>query len=138
MIEFNGTFFIQLANFLVTLIALQFLLIKPVREQIASRKALTEGYLGDVEHFTQLAKEKISSYKSSLDHARQEAAVHRDALKDAGRQREQAVLAEAQAEAQEYIRQSRDNAAQQVKAAYADLQKQVPAYADQVVSKIIG
>ena len=138
MIEINSTIFIQLANFLITIVALNYLLIKPVREQIASRKALTEGYLGDVEHFTALAKEKISSYESSLDVARQEATVQRDALKDAGRQHEQTVLADAQAEAQEYIRQSRENVAKQVKAAYADLQKLVPGYADQVVSKIIG
>lgn len=136
-IELNFTFFIQLANFLVTLVVLNYLLIKPIREHIKNRKGLVEGYLHDVERFTASAQGKLDSYEKSLDEARSVAAVTRDQLKADAHQREHDLITTAQSDAQNFIRASKEETAKQAAKTLADLKKQIPAFADQVVSRIL-
>lgn len=137
-LDFNYTLLIQLANFLITLVVLNFLLIKPIREQIKQRKGLTDGFLNDISVFTSLAEEKLASYASELDKARQEAAATRDTQKNEGRSSEQAILQNAQQQAQQYLKESREKISAQVHAVEAELSGKIPAYAELVVSKILG
>ena len=69
MIDLDVTIFVQLANFLITLVVLNYLLIKPVRDQIAARSALTSGYASDIERFTSQAEEKLSDSQTALQEA---------------------------------------------------------------------
>ncbi len=138
LIEFDQTFLIQLVNFLVTLIVLNFLLIKPVRNQIAARKALTEGCAADITRFTQEADAKLGGYEETLSAARAEAGKAREAAKEEGRKREQQVLATAQADAQAFLQASRADTAKSMKAAGDALGAQVDAFASQAISKILG
>ena len=138
LISFDNTFFIQLANFVVTLIVLNFLLVKPVRNQIAARKALTDGYAADVARFTQEAGAKLGGYEETLSAARVEASKSREAAKEEGRKREQEVLAKAQADTQAFLSASRAKTAQEMKAAGDALGSQVDAFASRAISKILG
>lgn len=137
-LDFNYTLLIQLANFLITLVVLNFLLIKPIREQIKQRKRLTDGFLNDISVFTSLAEEKLTSYASELDKARQEAAATRDTQKNEGRSSEQTILQNAQQQAQQSLKESREKISAQVHAVEAELSGKIPAYAELVVSKVLG
>ena len=52
MVDLNITLWIQLANFLVTLVVLNYLLISPIRKIIRKRKDNVEGLIGEIEAFT--------------------------------------------------------------------------------------
>ena len=136
-IEFNVTFFIQLGNFLVTLVVLNYLLIRPVRAHIQKRRDMISSNLGEIERFTSSAEESLNSYEASLDEARDSATRTRDALKADAQQREQSLVAAAQAQAQDVIKAAKAEAAQQAQVALASLKKQVPAFADQIVTKVL-
>ena len=138
MINLDGTLFIQLANFLITLVVLNFLLIGPVRRQIAARSALTSGYLSDIEKFNADAATKVSTYESALADARTKASVARDALKAEGQAQEQAMVQAAHSEAQTYLRSSKEQTAADAKAAMKTLLSQVNVYAAKAVDKILG
>jgi len=136
-IDFDVTFFIQLANFLVTLVVLNYLLIKPVRTFIQKRRDMIAGNLGEIEHFTSSAEERLNAYEASLDEARTSATKARDALKAEAQQNEHALLASAQARAQDVIKAAKSEAAQQAETALADLKKKIPVFADQIVTKVL-
>ncbi len=138
MIALDTTLWIQLVNFLITIVVLNYLLIKPVRAHIAARKALTAGYAADVEKFTAEANQKLASYETSLSHARTEASVDRDALKAEGHSREQALLQAAQAEAQSFLTAHRAQVAKDAKTAGKALLSQVDSFAAKAMTKILG
>mgnify|MGYP003592716123 CR=1 FL=1 len=138
MIDLDVTLFIQLANFLFTLVVLNFLLIRPVRQQIAARSALTSGYLSDIEKFNAEAAMKVSAYELSLAEARAKASLTRDALRAEGQTQEQALIQTAQSEAQAYLQSSKAQVAADAKAAMNTLLSQVNVYAAKAVDKILG
>jgi len=138
LITLDNTLFIQMANFLITLVVLNFLLIKPVRQQIAARNALTSGYLSDIEQFNADAAAKISSYENSLAETRVTATLTRDTIKAEGHAKEQALLEAARSEAQNYLQSCKQQLATEVGAARQTLLSQVDAYAAKAVQKILG
>ena len=138
MINLDHTIIIQLVNFLITLVVLNFLLIRPVRNQIAERNTLVQTQSGHIAEFTSQASEKLSSYEKSLSEARNQASLARDALKAEGNVREHELLQAAQNEAQAYLQSSREEVAKDVKTAMNTLQSQVNDFADKAISKILG
>ena len=138
MINLDSTLFIQMANFLITLVVLNFLLIRPVRQQIAARSALTSGYLSDIEKFNAEAAAKVSAYEGALTEARAKASLARDALKAEGQAQEQAMIQAAHSEAQAYLHSAKEQTAADAKAAMKTLLSQVNVYAAKAVDKILG
>ena len=138
MIDIDFTLVIQLVNFLITIVVLNFLLIKPVREQISARSALTSGYVSDIEKFSAEASTKVSAYEASLAEARAKASLARDALKAEGQAQEQVLLQAAQAETQAFLRSSKEKTAKEAEAAKNALLSQVDTYAAKAAAKILG
>ena len=138
MISLDSTLFIQLANFLITLVALNIFLITPVRQQIAARSALTSGYISDIERFSADASTRVHSYELSLAEARAKATLARDALKAEGQAKEQAIIQDAHSSAQAYLQSSKAQIAADAKAATKTLLSQVDSYAAKAVDKILG
>ncbi len=138
MIDLNITLFIQLANFLVTVVVLNYLLIKPIRNQIAARKELTAGYADAIEKFTAEAAAKLSNYEQALSGARAEAALAREALKAEGVAQEQKTVQAAHSQAQAYLLSSREQVAKEARTAMDILLSQVNTLAEKAMSKILG
>jgi len=138
MISLDVTMFIQMANFLITLVVLNYLLVKPVREQIAARKALTSGYAADIEAFSSKASEKLSGYEAALADARAQAGQARESIKAQGTAQEQEILQAAHADAHDYLQSSRAETAKEVQAAMKTLLAQVNDLAAKAASKILG
>ena len=79
MVDLNITLWIQLANFLVTLVVLNYLLISPIRKIIRKRKDNVEGLIGEIEAFTAEKQQLLDEYESELRKAREAAAMRADA-----------------------------------------------------------
>ena len=75
MVDLNITLWIQLANFLVTLVVLNYLLISPIRKIIRKRKDNVEGLIGEIEAFTAEKQQLLDEYESELRKAREAAAI---------------------------------------------------------------
>jgi F-type H+-transporting ATPase subunit b len=99
MLDINLTLFIQLANFLITMAALNFLLIRPVRDMIKKRRALASKLLQEADSFAQEAEKRLDGYEKALAEARRKGAASRDAKKEEGMGQESAILARAREEA---------------------------------------
>lgn len=138
MIDLDITIVVQLINFLIAIVGINYLLVKPVRQQITARNELTAGYATDIEKFTAEASEKISGYESALYEARSRASVSRDAIKAEGVMKGQELVEQAQSEAQTFLQSSREQTAKEVKAAMDSLLSQVDVFASSAMKKILG
>ncbi|WP_353117383.1 ATP synthase F0 subunit B [Nitratidesulfovibrio sp.] len=138
MIDLNITFFFQLVNFLVTLVVLNAILIRPVRDIIRQRRDKMSGLLGESEQFAGQADTKLKNYEATLVKARAEATAERDKARAEGVAREQVILASAGRQAQDYLEKSRQEVAVQVKTAMDTLKGQVDALAAKATAKVLG
>ncbi len=137
MIDINLTIVIQLVNFIVTLVVLNFLLIKPVRGIIRQRRDLAAGFLGDAERFNSEAATRLERYEAVLTQAREQGAAERETQKTAALQQESAMLAAAHTDAQDFLQQSREETRKAVAAAGRDLRAQIPALAAKAAERLL-
>ena len=138
IIAVDETIFIQLANFLITVVVLNYLLIKPVRRQIAARREFALAHTSAIEAFSSEADAKITAYESALSEARAAAAAAREQLKNEGHVKEQEILGAAQTNAQNFLRASREDVSRETKAAMNTLMGQIDGYAAKAASKIFN
>lgn len=138
MLDINITLFIQLINFIITLLVLDFLLIKPIRTIIKKRRELAGGMLGDAEAFTAQAAEKLENYEAALAKAREEAAASREARKNEALAEEAVVLDAARKKAQEHLLAAREDTKNAVGTAMTEMEKRVPALTRAVVDRLLG
>ena len=138
IVTLDMTLFIQLVNFLITVVVLNFLLIKPVRDQIAERGSFSAAQTADSEKFTAQASDKLSAYEKALGEARAKASLARETIKADGLAREKQLLETAHSEASACIASSKEQTAKETKKALQALHSQVNAFAVQAMNKILG
>jgi F-type H+-transporting ATPase subunit b len=137
MISLDHSLFIQLANFLVTIIVLNFLLIKPVRRQLAERKTLKERLASEAEACAGLSADKLLGYETALAGARAAAVQSREAIKAESELLQREIAEKAGNAASEYLLSSRRICASECKAAADTLLAGTDRFASLVVRKIL-
>ena len=138
MIDLDKTFLIQLVNFLLTLVFLNALLIKPIREKIAERKTLMGDQMSTIETFTSQAEEKLKGYQETLDSARRDGLELRKQMRAEGAGQEQAIMTEAGKVVAADLKAAHDDIAGQVASAKQALSADVEKYAQKATAKILG
>ncbi len=138
MINPDVTFFVQLINFIIILILLNLILIKPIRNIIKKRKETVSGMVGETESFVDSAEAKLKHYQEALAEAHKAGTQTRNALKDEAASEEKALVEGASKQAQQTIESARADVAQQAKAAMDTLKSQVSQLAEQAASRILA
>jgi F-type H+-transporting ATPase subunit b len=138
MLDINITALIQVVNFFIAVIVLNYLLIRPVRDIIRQRKAKMDDMLASAEAFAGSASEQLAEYQSSLSRARQEAALERAGARTDALSEQQALVTEAGKLAQEQIAQAKEALLAEMQNARTALAKQVKPLAAKAVSKMLG
>lgn len=138
MLDINITLLIQLLNFIVTLVVLDFLLIRPIRGIIRKRRDLAGGMLADAEAFTAKAAASLKNYEAALTRAREDAAAMRETRKNEALAREAGLLEAARQEAHEFLQSSREETKNAVAKAMADVENRIPALSRLVVGRLLG
>lgn len=138
MIEIDRTFYVQLINFLITLIGLNYLLVKPLRAKLKERADHMEGLLKESESFSERAESKLKNYEEVLTEARKAGTAARMEVKATAEAEEVALVEAAAAKAQAELAAARKTIAKETEAAMATLKGQVPAMADKVAAKVLA
>ena len=138
MLDINITAIIQVVNFFIAVIVLNYLLIRPIRSIIKQRKARLDDMLSSTEAFTSAAGEQLAEYQSSLSRARQEASLARAGARSDALREQQALVAEANKRAQEQLARAKESLLQEMQSAQAALAKQVKPLAAKAVNKVLG
>ena len=138
MLDLNVTFLIQLINLVVTLLLVNYLLVRPVRAIIAKRKADRDDLTRQADSFVSRAAHDVEHYEKTLRLAREEGgAIRRQAREDA-LARQQDMLAATGVEAADLVRQERERARAASERAGTALTAQVEQLAADVVRKLLA
>jgi F-type H+-transporting ATPase subunit b len=138
MLELNSWFFVQLANFLITIVVLNLILVRPIRRVLSKRAELMAGQASEIESFTTSADSKLKNYTQALDEARKQASAARSSLREDGLVKEKSILEAAGLMASESLKSARAEVAVQSKAALEAMLVGVPEMAAKAAGKILG
>lgn len=138
MIDLDVTLFIQLANFLITLVVLHYLLITPVREQISKRRATMESIENDVKNFVDKADSQLADYENTLKEAREKAALLRTEAREAAEAAGLAILSEAAREAQSTVHAAQNAMRAEVERARETLISDMDAFTKAAADKLLA
>lgn len=138
MFNVDITLAIQFVNFVVTIVVLDFLLIRPIRGIVKKRRDLASGLLSDAETFTAEAAQKLENYETTLSKAREEAARICDERKNEGVSKEAELLSAAQNDAQSFLQSSRESTRAATAQTMAEMEKRIPALSAMVAAQLTG
>ncbi|MDR2893596.1 MAG: ATP synthase F0 subunit B [Deltaproteobacteria bacterium] len=137
-IDLDITLLIQAANFLIAMVVLNLVLIRPIRDILKKRREVMNGLLKESEGFTSLADSRLNNYEAELDAARTRASAQKEQIRQQGLDSEQSILGSAQQEAQSLLQKSRKEISQSVENSMRVLRGQVDELAGKAVSRILN
>ncbi|TVM17582.1 hypothetical protein DPQ33_08005 [Oceanidesulfovibrio indonesiensis] len=138
MIDLDITVVVQLINFLITLVVLNYLLVKPIRAKMKERADSIDAMTAEVEKFNEQAENKLQNYEEALAEARKAGTGERIKMKEAGEAEQDSILAAAQETAQDDLTKARSEIESQTKVALEKLRSQVDAMAAKAADKVLG
>lgn len=138
MIDINVTLLIQLANFIVLLVVLNFVLFKPIRQVMLEREQGVSSAFGDAKSAQERMQTLLEQYNASLADSKQKAASTYNTLYQQGLDSQRDMISQERAKAGELLDKARTEIAQAANAARADLKKEAEQLAQEITSKLLG
>ena len=138
MLDINITAIIQVVNFFIAIIVLNFLLIRPIREILKQRKVKMDDMLASAEGFNASAAGQLADYQTSLARARQEAVAARTAARAEALNEQQTLVNAASKNAQEQFAKARQSILAEMENAKTNLSKQVKPLAAKAAEKFLA
>ncbi|MGE5173800.1 MAG: ATP synthase F0 subunit B [Betaproteobacteria bacterium] len=138
MIDINSSLFIQLANFIVLLIILNFILFKPIRQIMQEREQGISSAFGDAKNAQERMQNLLDQYNVSLAEAKQKAAATYNTIYQQGLDAQRDMIAAERAKAGEALDKARGEIVSASAAARADLKREAERLSQDITSKLLG
>jgi F-type H+-transporting ATPase subunit b len=138
MIDIDKTLLIQIINFLVLLIALNFILFKPIRRIMLEREQGISSAFSDAKGAQERMQGLLDNYNVSVADAKQTAAATYNALYQQGIDAQREMIAAERAKAGEMLDKARAEILTASAAARADLRKEAERLSQEITSRLLG
>jgi len=138
MIDINIAFFYQLINFAVLLVALNFILFKPLRAIMREREQGISGAFSDSKAAQERAQVLLERYNISLAEAKQKAAAAYNTFYQQGLDTQRDMIAAERTRASELLDKARKEIAEAASAARGDLRKEADILSRDISTKLLG
>ena len=138
MVEINASLFIQIANFLVLIWALNKFLFKPIRLVLSQRKNRISGLEEGIKQSEQDMINKDQALKMGLKEAREKGVKGKDAFENEARLEEMKLIERINEKARADLADIRSKVAKETQSARLSLQKEIDSFADEIIRKILG
>ncbi|MDD6088200.1 MAG: ATP synthase F0 subunit B [Desulfovibrionaceae bacterium] len=138
MINIDITVVIQLVNFLIALVIVNWLLVRPIREVLLRRKHIVDDLNAYTAFSENRSRELLDNYESELAKVRADAAAERKSLYLRAEAEGQEVVKQANGKAQESLQQCQNEVRKEADEASASLRAELKTYAEAAVAKILG
>lgn len=138
MISIDVTLFFQVVNFLVTLFILNVLIIRPIREVLARRRARNAALAEDADSMKSIAARKLEGYEARILQARAQMASFRDEARKSGESSARTQLESAGETARSIRQEATERTHKESAAAREELEGRVAAYAESAIGKVLG
>jgi F-type H+-transporting ATPase subunit b len=138
MIDINVSLLMQLANFLVLLIVLHFILFKPIRQVMKDRQQGISSALGDAKAAQERMQSMLDGYHTALAEAKAKATTAYNSIYQQGLDTQRDLIASERAKAGEALDKARAEIAEASTAARADLRQEADRLSREIASKLLG
>ncbi|WP_327145157.1 F0F1 ATP synthase subunit B [Nocardia sp. NBC_01327] len=134
----NGTFFVELAIFLIVLGVIWIFVVPPIRKVLAEREARVEETAKISKSATEIFTEAEDRYQTALNKARAEAAEIRNDARAQGREILEELRGEAQREADHIVAESTAQLRAEADQVAAELRESVEPLAQNLADRMLG
>lgn len=138
MIDINNTLLIQLVNFIILLLALNFILFKPVRRIMQEREQEIGGAFGEAKASQDRVQGLMERYNALLAEAKQKATATYNGIYQQGLDAQRDLVSAERAKASEMLDKARAEIVAASNAARADLRKEAERLSQDITSKLLG
>lgn len=138
MIDINIALLYQLINFLILLIALNFILFKPIRQVMREREQGISSALEDAKAAQNRMQSLLEHYNASLAESKQKAASSYNAIYQQGLDAQRDLISAERTKAGEMLDKARAEIAAAANSARADLKKEAERLSQDITSKLLG
>ncbi len=136
-ISLDITFIIQLVNFLVSVFIINALIIKPIRTNMAKRKAIVDQDKNAAEKFRSQIETQNLQYDERLNAIRIEIAKQRETIKASAEEVAHSALQEANEKARSLRQDSTQKVQSESREAMNALQNKISAFTEEALTKIL-
>ncbi len=137
MISIDWTIIATGIVFLLTMLAMNSILFKPLLRVMDERNRLTRGAMEEAEIKRRDLSELVDSYSSSIKEARQKGYETVDSVRKEASARRMDMIVKARENASIEMQKVREQVQQEVEVARKDLQSEVESIADSITAKIL-
>jgi F-type H+-transporting ATPase subunit b len=138
MIDINISLLIQLVNFIVLLIALNFILFNPIRQIMQEREQGIGSALEDAKSAQHRMQSLLEHYNSSFAESKQKATATYNTIYQQGLDAQRDMISAERAKAGEMLDKARAEIVAASNTARTDLQKEAERLAQDITSKLLG
>ncbi len=138
MIEINGTFFIQLANFLLMIFFLNHFLFKPVLAMVERRNEKMSSLESDAARYKDKGEHVMKDYEDKLYEMRKEASGMLAAARKGGLAEQEKIVGQARREFTLQIENAKNEIGRESKKASESLKKEVEEISSDIAKTLLG
>lgn len=138
MIEVSGFLFVQMANFIVLIFILNFILYKPIRKILIERKKKIQGLEESIDESQRDAAETDQTFQTKVSEAKMKGYQQKEALKQAGEEEEKQLVEEINRKAQADLEAARAQVAKLAEQARTKLKVETKVFSAAIAKKILG
>lgn len=138
MIEINWTIWLQFANFVVLMLALNILLFRPLREVMNRRRETVDVGHQAARDLESQINEKMERYQQQLQEAKLKGAGEKAGLRQAAAAEEAQILAAARNSAADHLQTIKGRVAEEAAEAAKALKGEAGTLASQIAAKVLG
>ena len=137
VIDIDGTIFVQMALFLITLVMLNFVLIKPYLKTRELRAEHVEGSTEEAGEMEAQSAVLETSYDQKIRKARVDAQEVRESLRNQGLAEQDDILEEVRGELEAKLEEERKKIQNRVDIATAEIESRASSLADAMVDRLM-
>ena len=134
----DGSFVIQMINFLVLLWILNLVFFKPIRKVLIQRKEKITGLEEGVEKLAKEVVEKDNAFENGLKEARVKGLKEKESFIEEASGEEKEIIEKINKKAQAQLAEIKKQVAEETEKARAELEKDIENYARGIGEKILG
>ncbi len=138
MIDINAALLYQLVNFIVLLLALNFILFKPIRQVMREREQGISSALEDAKAAQNRMQALLDQYNASLAESKQKATATYNTMYQQGLDKQREMISAERTKASELLDKARTEIAAAANTARADLKKESERLSQEITSKMLG
>ncbi|MEN6465175.1 MAG: ATP synthase F0 subunit B [Syntrophaceae bacterium] len=138
MIDFNYTFFYQMANFIILIVVLNFILYKPLLKILDARDEKLAASDQEVKDLNAAIEKKVAEYEEKIRQAKLEAMNQRNEIQKGGSDQAKQIIDETRAELAKIMEEFQGKLDQEISQAKLVLKNQSAGISSEIAEKVLG